>query len=286
MDTNQYKGFWKIFNKPYPFSDDLQYNAKVIFFISLGVFGFLALFQPLDIGLLPVQEKYYLISGLAIVTFLSLSFHLLILPSLFPQKFSSVNWNIKKEILWNSWILFTTLAGYFLLNNSMGIMKFSFIQVLKLVFTAVIPLTMMIVFNHNKMLRSHLKLADELSKKLKENKTIEEKIVYFNSDYQKDSLALKVSSLLFIRSANNYIEIFWKEEGAIRNQMVRCSIVNAQETLKEHKFIFKCHRSFLININFIDKIEGNSQGYKLFFDGINFTVPVSKGSVDKLKELI
>lgn len=277
---------WNVFNKPYPFNDDLKHNTKIIFFTSLGVFAFLFLFQPFDISALPIKEKYYLMSGLAVVTFLTLSFNLLIIPSLLPKKFSSANWNVKKEIFWNVWILFTILAGYFLLNNSLGVMKFSFDLVIKLVLTAVVPISVLIVVNHNKMLRSHLKLADELSKKLKENKSIQDKIVYFNSDYQKDSLAIKISLLLLIRSANNYIEVFWKEGDTVKNQMVRCSMVYAEEILKEHKFIFKCHRSFMVNVNYIDKIEGNSQGYRLFFDNIHFPIPVSKNSVIKLKELI
>jgi len=275
-----------VFNKPYPFNDDLKHNTKIIFFTSIGVFVFLFLFQPFDISTLPTKEKYYLLAGLGIVTFLSLSLNLLVLPSLFSKKFTTIKWNIKKEILWNLWILFTILAGYFLLNNSMGVMKFGFNMVIKLVLVAVIPISVLIIVNHNKMLRSHLKLADELSKKLKENKLIEEKIIYFNSDYQKDSLAIKVSLLLFIRSANNYIEVFWKEGEVIKNQMVRCSMLYAEEILKEHKFIFKCHRSYMVNINYIDKIEGNSQGYRLFFENVNFPIPVSKNSVIKLQELI
>jgi len=136
------------------------------------------------------------------------------------------------------------------------------------------------------MLRSHLKMADEVNKKLKDHKLIQEKIIYFNSDYQKDSLAIKIGSLLLIRSANNYIEIFWKDGETIKNQMVRCSMVNAQEIIKEHKFIYKCHRSYIVNISYIERIEGNSQEYKLFIENVNFPIPVSRNSVSKLKELI
>jgi hypothetical protein len=275
-----------IFNKPYPFSDDLKHNTKIIFFTSLGVFVFLLLFQPFDIGTLQTKQKFYLITGLAVITFLSLSLNLLFIPSQFPKKFSSARWNIKKEILWNLWILFTILVGFFLINNSLGVIKFSFNTVIKLLLTAVIPISVLIIVNHNKTLRSNLKLADELSKKLKENKSIQDKIVYFNSDYQKDSLAIKVSLLLFIRSANNYIEVFWKEGENIKNQMVRCSMVTAEDILKEFKFIFKCHRSFMVNINYIERIEGNSQGYKLYFDNVNFPIPVSKNLVTKLQDLI
>jgi hypothetical protein len=275
-----------VFNNPYPFSDDLKHNTKIIFFTSLGVFAFLFLFQPFDINSLPTKERYYLLSGLAGITFLSLSINLLLIPSLFPKKFTSEGWNIKKEILWNLWILFTILVGYFFYTNSLGAMKFGFNMVIKLLLTAVVPLSVLIIVNHNKMLREHLKMADELSKKLKENKLIQEKIIHFNSDYQKDSLSINVSLLLFIRSANNYIEVFWKDVNSIRNQMVRCSMAYAEEILKEHKFIFKCHRSFIVNINYIDRIEGNSEGYKLFFENVAFPIPVSKNFVGRLRELI
>ncbi len=275
-----------VFKKSYPFNDDLKHNTKVIFFTSIGVFLFLLFFQPFDIKSLLGKEKYYLITGLAVVTFLSLSLNLLVIPSLFSKIFSSALWTIKKEIFWNLWMLFTTLVGYFLLTNSLGVMKFGFAMVLKLVLTGVIPITVLIIANHNKMLRSNLMVADELSKKLKENKSIPEKIIYFSSDYQKDSLAIKVNLLLFVRSANNYIEVFWKEDDLVKNQMVRCTMASAEEILKEHKFIIKCHRSYLVNVNYIHRIEGSSQGYKLFFENVNIPIPVSKNSMDKLKELI
>jgi len=275
-----------VFNNPYPFSDDLKYNTKIIFFTSLGIFAFLFLFQPFDINSLPIKVKYYLLSGISGITFLSLSLNLLLIPSLFPRKFTSEGWNIKKEILWYMWILFTILVGYFFFTNALGAMKFGFAMVIKLLLTAVIPISIVIIVNHNKMLRSHLKLADEISKKLKDNKLVQEKIVYFDSDYQKDSLAINVSLLLLIRSANNYIEVFWKDAENIRNQMVRCSMLYAEELLKDHKFIFKCHRSYIVNINYIDRIEGNSEGYRLFFENVSFPIPVSKNSIERLRELI
>jgi len=274
----------EFFNKPYPFNDDLKHNSKIIFFLSVGVFAFLFLFQPFEIGQLAMREKYYLICGLSFITFLSLSLHLLLLPSFFPRSFSSSAWKIKKEIFWNLWILSTILLGFFFYTNFLNVMKFDFELVLKLIFTAIIPISILIVVTHNRQLRTNLKVADELNKKLKENKSSLEKIIYFNSDYQKDSLAVKVNLLLFIRSANNYIEVFWKEGDNINNQMVRCSMTNAEELLKEHRFMLKCHRSYMVNVNYIDRIEGNSQGYKLFFQHVNSPIPVSKNMVSRLQE--
>jgi len=276
----------KILNKPYPFNDDLKFNTLVIFFITVGIFVFLYLFQPFNIGMLPARQKYIMITGFSVITFLALTLHLMLIPSFFPKYFSTSRWTIKKEIFWNLWILFTVLTGYFLFTRFMNLMKFGFDMVIKLLFTAVIPISALIIINYNKMIRSHLKLADEMNKKLKENKLIEEKVVYFNSDYQKDSLAIKINSILYIQSANNYIEVFWKEGGNIKSQMIRMSLLSAEEICKEHKFILRCHRSFLVNVNHIEKVEGNSQGYKLYIDHVDLPIPVSKNSVDKLQGLI
>jgi hypothetical protein len=272
--------------KPYPFNDDLKHNTKIIFFISMGVFLFLFLFQPLEIVSLENKDKYYLVIGFGIITFLSLSLNLLILPSLFSRILNGSSWNVKKEIFWDIWILFTVGVGYFLYYKALGLMVFGFDTIITMILIAIVPTSVLIVFNRNRLLRSNLRSATELNKKLKEFKSIPDKLVHFVSDYQKDNLSIKVSLILFVRSANNYIEVFWKEELGIKSQMVRCSLTKAEEILKDYKFIFKCQRSYLANVNYIDKIEGSQQGYRLFFDKIDFPIPVSKNYADKLKELI
>lgn len=273
-------------NKPYPFNDDFKYNSKLIFFLSIGVLVFLYLFQPLDVSLMNNKEKLYVVLGLGAVTFLSLSLNLLILPSLFPGIFIKRIWNIKKEIIWNLWILSTISVSYYSYYRLLGIFDIDFRMILGLIIIAIIPITGLIIVNRNRMLRNSLKLSEGINKKLKENKSIEEKLVHFQSDYVKDNLSIKVSLLLLIRAANNYIEVFWKEGYKVKSQMIRTSLLKAEELLREHKFIFKCHRSYMVNINYIDKIEGNVQGYKLFFENLDFSIPVSKNFVYKLKELI
>jgi hypothetical protein len=276
----------KFLNKPYPFNDDLKHNTKLIFFVSLCVFAFLYLFQPLKIDQLEMNDKFYLMIGIGVITFLGLSINLLLLPSLIPRIFLNSEWNIKREIIWNLWILFTISVSYFFYNKWLHLLEFDFYLIINLILIAVVPITALIVINYNRILRSNLLLANEINKKLQDNKFIDQKVVFFRSDYLKDSLEVKVSQVVFIRSANNYIEVFWWEDNRLRSQMVRCSLAKAEELLKEEKFIFKCHRSYLVNIKLIEKIEGNPQGYKLFFNNVDFSIPVSKNFAHKLRQLI
>lgn len=272
--------------KPYPFNDDLKRNAKLIFVITVSIFVFLYLFQPLDISSLENRDKLYLIIGLAIITFLGLSGHLLVMPSMFPKIFLRREWKIWKEIVWNSWMLFTISFGYFLSYRLLGILEVDFYMIIKLILIAVFPLTLLIVFNQHRLLKIHLKNANELNAKLKESKNDTDRLVHFDSEYQKDKLSMKARLLLLIRSADNYIEIFWKDGDTINSRMVRSTLTKAQDLLSEYNYVFKCHRSYIVNIKFIDRVEGNSQGYRLFIENIDFEIPVSKMAVDQLKEKV
>jgi DNA-binding LytR/AlgR family response regulator len=156
----------------------------------------------------------------------------------------------------------------------------------KLLLLAVLPVSVLITINQNRLLSSHLKSAEALNRKLSDVQIPDEILVTFSSDYKGDNLALKIKSLLLVRSANNYVEIFYREHGITKSQMVRCSMNRAETAVKEFDFVLRCHRMYIINTNHINKIEGNSQGYKIALEGINFPVFVSQKYISNFKTII
>jgi len=274
-------------NKPYPFNDDLRHNAKIILFISFGVLAFLLIFQPIEIGSFSTKEIFYLVTGLAISTFLVLSMNLIVLPSLFPKIFYNNIWNIKREIIWNIWILLTISSSDFLFYSQLfGIFDISFSDIGKIVLLGFLPVAVLITINQDRLLRSHLKTAQLLNNKLVNNKRKKEKLIHFKSDYKKDKLSIPPNSLIVIKSADNYVEIYYKSENVVQKQMIRYSLKKATETVNEFDFILRCHRTFIVNINHIKEITGNSQGYKLYLENLDFPVFVSQKFIASFKEKI
>ncbi len=277
----------KFYNKPYPFNEDLKHNAKIIFFISIGILGVLLIFQPLDLTELNRKDVFYLTTGLAASTFLSLAINLIVLPSLFTKVFNQKRWTIKSEVFWNIWIVFTiTISNFLFYTKLLGYFEISFGTIGKLLLISFLPVSVLITINQNRLLRSHLKSAEELNRKLSDLRTSDEVLVTFSSDYKGDNLVLKISSLLLVRSANNYVEIFYLENGTTKSQMVRCSMIRAETAVKEFDFVLRCHRMFLINTKHINKVEGNSQGYKISQEGIIFPVFVSQKYLSNFKKII
>lgn len=277
----------KFYNKPYPLNKDLKYNAKIVFFISLGILCILLLFQPLNLHNLGGKDLFYLATGIAASTFLSLALNLLILPSLFPKLFEQNKWKVKYEIIWNIWIVSTIMISNFLFYTKLfGFFDIDLATIGKFILIAIIPVSVLITINQDRLLRTNLRIAESLNKKLSETGKLNDELITFNSEYKNDSLILKSSALLLIRSANNYIEVFYLENGETKKQMIRCSISNTEKTLKDFSFILRCHRKYIVNVNHIVKIEGNSQGYNIALEGLDFPVMVSQKYIRSFKKVI
>ncbi|MEA3316857.1 MAG: LytTR family DNA-binding domain-containing protein [Bacteroidota bacterium] len=161
----------------------------------------------------------------------------------------------------------------------------------KIIIVSVIPITAMITIRRNDVLRFYLKTAKEINKKFDQKnddvqKGEEGEKVHFISNYIKDNLTININSLLFIRSANNYVEVFWKENNNVRKKLIRSSLKKVEESLKEYSHIIKCHRTNIVNIQNIKKVIKSAEGDKLFFDNIDFPISVSKKYINQIRELI
>ncbi len=276
----------RFLKKPYPFNEDLKHNAKVIFFISMGVLAFILVFQPIEIYSHP-KKLVFLIAGFFLSTFVTLAINLLVLPSLFPRLFRSEKWNVGKEIVWDVWLLLNvSFADFLIYTRLFEIMNLHFSDIGKILLIASLPVAALIVINQERLLRMHLKTAMQMNERLMKARNMKETLIHLESEYKTDSISITADALILIRSANNYIEVFYRSNGNVKKQMVRSSLKKAEETLRDFDFIFKCHRSYIVNINHVREVRGDSQGYTLFFDQIDFPVPVSQNYIEEFKKLI
>ena len=50
----------------------------------------------------------------------------------------------------------------------------------------------------------------------------------------------------------------------------------ATETVYPYAVFFRCHRAYIVNLDKIEQVEGNAQGYKLKLQGTEDLIPVSR----------
>lgn len=249
------------------------------------MFLFFFFFEPFRVNVLTTKQKLntsFLLSG---ITFAILSFYLLVLPAYLKDFFSKKKWFVLTEIIWDFWLMINVFVGYFIFFKYSGnhLISLTIVDSLKILFLAALVITIVIVFNYQRILKLNLKNAIELNKKIQKQEE-DVKFFYFDSEYKKDSIRLKIDDVILLKSAGNYVEIFYLSNNVLKKHLIRSSLKRIEEKLIEEKSMFKCHRSYIVNINFIQNAEADSFGLKINIKNLDFPVPVSKNYVESLKK--
>jgi DNA-binding LytR/AlgR family response regulator len=266
--------------QPYPFSNDSLKRLRSAFLISLFVFVFLYIFRPFGIDRLENVLKY--VSGYGIVTFLVMTLTGVIIPFLFPESFAENSWSVKKEIRHVMLIVLFIATGNLIFSNYMNVaevsirsfISFSFFTIL----IAVIPVTVSVLIKQNYLLKKNLRAANKLTADLyKKNRLIStDQLTTLKSENGKDVFSCKTDDICYIKAAENYVEIFYLETNTIKSSLLRATMKSVHESLKANSQFYRCHRTYIINLQKVFKISGNAQGYRILIENCPETIPVSR----------
>lgn len=282
-----------ILSRPYPFeiSAKKRWGEAVVF--SAFVFLFLYVFQPFQIGNL--KEHTLTVSlGYGLVCLIIMILLNIVIPKLNPAFFDESRWTTGQQILWTFVNVFLIGMGNFFYSAILNIVSFSFQSVIIFQFFTVavgaFPIVFSILFNQSRLQVKYDKKSARINASLsKQNAdkittvTTQEEIVTIPSQYAQEDLIIQLEQLLFIRSADNYVEVFHLRNNQIQKTFLRNSL-KAIEDLAQHKHLFRCHKSYIVNLQNVNHVSGNAQGYKLHLKNCEETVPVSRSKNHFLKE--
>lgn len=259
-----YKKIILFLKKPFNLESYISNKLNLSLLHGLFVFIFLNIFKPFKLDLLNEYLFGYTIL-MGILTFIVpfLLFFLL-------EKIKFKNWSIYSFIILISIFL---VVYSFILWYSSGIYK-DLYDLKKLTFIVfyqycsslvLISIVFMLIVN-DKLLR--LKAA-------KINRIKEDKITLY-SENKKENITLNINQLIYITIDGNYASFFIETTKGIKELILRNTLSNILKQIKNYAFIFKCHKSYIINSLFFDKITGNARGYYLKSNSIENKIPVSR----------
>lgn len=122
-------------------------------------------------------------------------------------------------------------------------------------------------------------LIDQL---MQHRKTEPGQLITIISENKKDQFQVKPEHLLFIKSADNYIEIYFRSNGGVDKQLIRKSLKEVDAAFRDSGILVRCHRSYLINPANIEQVHKSTGKMELTISGI--TIPVSKKYADGLSD--
>ncbi|MEL6943272.1 MAG: LytTR family DNA-binding domain-containing protein, partial [Bacteroidota bacterium] len=98
-----------------------------------------------------------------------------------------------------------------------------------------------------------------------------------------EKISITKESLLFVKASENYVNIYYGENGEVQHKTFRNTLaaINTQVP-----FLQKAHRSYLVNIAAIKRINGNSQNAKIEFHQDGLEIPLSKSYYKTIKSAL
>ena len=273
--------------QPYPFYYEgkklLQITA-VLFLISLF---FNYLLQPFDVN--PQEQKMYYFWICCIHSFSPIFVLLCIalICKLFPK--ATDDWKIKNECILVFFLLLFTGTSQFLIrdiiyDNSMNWSWRYFREEIFNSFIAGIFLGPIIIsINLNRQQLKNSQKADRISSAINTKEHQKNMLVTIETEVKSEKFVFEINSFIYAKAEGNYAEIFLKKEDKVQKLIKRIPIKNLETQLSAFPFIIKTHRSVLLNLNYIEKVTGNAQGYKVQLKDSSDTVPVSRNFIQSFE---
>ena len=252
-----------------------------LFFLSIGVFLFILFFQPFPLEQLDYNNRLLFVTGLGIIYFLVACIILIFLPLSIPKLFKISEWESGPPFFLISLLLVFTVTAFAFYIRYVGKAELSLYIVFKVILVCLIPLIILLILYKNKSQRRVIDILREQNKyyisRIRENDKIglEEEIDILSSN-KSEKLTLKYKNILYIKSADNYIEIYYLENGQVEKRLIRNTLKNIESLLANQHHFIRCHRASIINVMYIDKLVRSYSGYSLKMSYLEERIPVSR----------
>lgn len=206
-------------------------------------------------------------------------------------------WKVKNEVLLFLFVLTVislVIFGFFILLNP-KVNKFDLFKliIIRTFATSLFPVFILVLYEQNHYQKVKLRQVERLNQELRKkahplpqsipSTRLTEKIVLL-AENEKLALQLMSTSLYYVRSEGNYVEVFYCQNQKIQKALVRNSMKAIEEQLSAHGF-FRCHNRFIVNLKCVQSVEGNTRNFELVLENVNQKIPVSRSKSKILIQL-
>lgn len=303
-------------NRPYPFSFQPKRRIKQIVPVGICVFLFFVIYNPFGNNETEnITISAYMVSCAGFAALLST----VLIPLSFPKYFNENKWTLKRNLVWVLWINVIFLIILFFASNMYVIVRYNsfhdftvkkFLWYLYIQFIFGIPLGIIVnLVNQYYLLKKHHGIATSVNKtietslveksqinsgksddtslafnKQKNPSNIESNSLEFDID-KFNKVKFDVDKIICVEALGNYINILYYHEEN-RKITIRETISNIEQKIGTSKFIYKPHRSYLVNLQNIENVTGDSQGLKIHLKNSDKIIPVSRNKIKEFRALV
>ncbi len=259
----------------YYYGKELKLITGLLFLMTL-LFGYF--FEPFEVYQPEHKMGYFWITLIHSCTPVFIVFLFLSL-KIFPS--SKESWTVKKEILLIAFYLLFVGITQFLIrdiiydNPNNWSLRYFYEEIRNTFLIGILFAFILVPINYHRLNWRNSRNANTFNDS-KTNTNISDR----NSSYINE-LEIDSQVILYAKADGNYIELFLNDGDKI---LKRLTMKNLEEILEPYPNYIKTHRSYIVNVDQIDSVTGNAQGYKLQLKNGSNIVPVSRSMISKFNK--
>jgi hypothetical protein len=259
------------FKQPYREVTSSRNKIITILVFGLFIFLFLFLFKPFGMSQIETAKQFYFSLGFGVITaFVLMVFNFLLSPIIINSK-----WTLGKNILWDLAIASTIGAtNYFYISIIFKldfIPKYFLFSIWAAILVGSIPVTISYFIAYNRMYKSALKEAE-----VPEEKILWEDEVTIRAGNSRNDFRINPRNIIYFCSNENYVTIVTMK-GEIQNKTtIRGTLKDVESELKRNSQFLRCHKCYIVNADFVDRVTGNTQNMKIKLKPSGIEIPVSR----------
>jgi hypothetical protein len=262
-----------------PYRETGTQKSKIYMITGFGlfIFLFLFLFKPFGLtGLKPTQQLFMTMGFGAVTSVMLVVFKFLLEPFFVNKK-----WTLGNHIIWDLIIASSIgVANYFyifLIFDEPFSIKYLFYSIWIAILVGIIPVTVSYIITYNMQYREALKEAD-----IPVEKIFWDDEVRLTAGNEKNEMKVNPREILYICSNDNYVTIVTLKGDSPGKTTIRGTLMAAEEELKGNTRFLRCHKCFIINLDYVEKVTGNSQNMKVRLRHTDEMIPVSRAKAGLL----
>ncbi|MGQ7868443.1 LytTR family transcriptional regulator DNA-binding domain-containing protein [Sunxiuqinia sp. sy24] len=274
------KQIYKPLNRRYPQNYLIKHPWVGMLFLALFIFAFMVLYRPLNAhesGVLNYPTTMAVYSILAALSFL---FIVKILKSI--AFFSEAeDWTFFKELISITLILLGMAITIYFLGFAIEkpADRWNWETVLdsfqSVFLIGILPFSIFTITNYRYLTFQGNWVNEEMTLSESQSNSIEA-LINISSKLKKESLSFYPTQFIYAVSDGNYVDFYLKKDNEVIKATIRNSISTIEKQLSEIPHLVKTHRAFIVNLQKIQKKQGNALGYRLKLEGTDTEIPVSR----------
>ena len=279
----------RILIQKYPAPRPILRNLIIAILFGLFIGLFLLFFEPFDINLSTNENKIFQLLFFGCITTIILLIFLYIFPLLLPKVFSDEHWKVKHQISFYLVILFVIATFNGIYTNYINSLPFSWYNywwiISRTFVLGGIPIAFITLLDYQRKVKFNNNQASTILSKKKESlKDSKETLHRISTDLKNETISFNTNAFFYAKAVGNYIDMYVLVENTLKKVTYRITLSSFEVQLTETTSLIRCHRSYIVNLEKVEKISGNAQGLKLELKNESEIVPVSRKYIPIVKQ--